>query len=50
MNERSWNVTENKGLVWKTCGRSWNLIENKGTYECIAGMSLKTNELQVAWA
>jgi hypothetical protein len=49
MNERCWNVVENKGPLWKTCDPSWNLIENKGTYKCIAGMSLKTNELHVTW-
>jgi hypothetical protein len=31
LNERSWNVIENKGPLWKTFGRSWNVIENTGT-------------------
>src|SRR5208337_1274734 len=30
--------TENKGPVWKTCGRSWNLLENKDSYAHRAGM------------
>src|SRR5208337_1338611 len=46
MNERSGNVVENKGTRWKTCRQSGNLIENKGTYETIAGMYLKINDLQ----
>jgi hypothetical protein len=31
LNERSGNVCENKGALWKTWGRSWNFYENKGT-------------------
>jgi hypothetical protein len=31
LNERSWNVLENKGPLWKTCRRSWNVYENKCT-------------------
>ena len=30
LNERSWNVYENKGPLRKTRGQSWNLHENKG--------------------
>ena len=32
------NVYENKGPLWKTCGRSWNVIENKDSYTLEAGM------------
>jgi hypothetical protein len=31
LNERSWNVVENKGSLWKTSERSWNVYENTGT-------------------
>jgi hypothetical protein len=31
MNERSGNVYENKGTLWKTRERSGNVYENKGT-------------------
>jgi hypothetical protein len=31
LTERSLNVYENKGLLWKTWEQSLNVIENKGT-------------------
>ena len=31
MTERSGNIIENKGPLWKTWGRSGNVFENKGT-------------------
>jgi hypothetical protein len=31
LKERTGNVYENKGPLWKTRGRSGNVIENKGT-------------------
>jgi hypothetical protein len=31
LNERSGNVIENKGLLWKTGQQSRNVYENKGT-------------------
>jgi hypothetical protein len=31
MSERSRNVIENKGALWKTWGLSGNVYENKGT-------------------
>jgi hypothetical protein len=31
MTERSLNVYENKGPLWKTRERSWNVYENTGT-------------------
>jgi hypothetical protein len=30
LKERSWNVVENKGPLWKTWERSWNVYENTG--------------------
>jgi hypothetical protein len=30
LKERSWNVVENKGPLWKTRERSWNVYENTG--------------------
>jgi hypothetical protein len=36
-NERTGNVVENKGSLWKTWERSWNFYENKGTYPVKAG-------------
>ena len=30
LTERSGNVIENKGRLWKTLERSWNVYENKG--------------------
>jgi hypothetical protein len=30
-------------------GRSANVIENKGTYKFMAGMLLKTKEVDVMW-
>jgi hypothetical protein len=41
MKERSLNVAENKGSVWKTPERSWNVDENKGSYPTEGGMLLK---------
>jgi len=32
INERSGNVAENKGALWKKRRQSWNVYENKGTY------------------
>ena len=49
LRERSGNVYENKGSVWKTCERSGNVIENKGTYACYGSILLKTNDLACAW-
>jgi hypothetical protein len=38
VNERTGNVIENKGMLWKTPERSWNVYENKedrsGIWEC----------------
>jgi hypothetical protein len=31
LNERSWNVVENKGRLWKTGQQSWNVYEKTGT-------------------
>jgi hypothetical protein len=31
MKERSLNVYENKGQLWKTREQSWNVVENKGS-------------------
>jgi hypothetical protein len=31
LKERSLNVYENKGALWKTRERSWNVYENKAT-------------------
>ena len=42
MNERSWNVYENKGSFFHKRGQSGNAIENKGSYGLRAGMLLKT--------
>jgi hypothetical protein len=38
LNERSGNVIENKGAMWKTGERSGNVVENKGTYGLYPGM------------
>jgi hypothetical protein len=45
LKERSLNVAENKGPVWKTWERSWNVDENKGSYAFAQGMYLKTGRL-----
>ncbi len=45
VNERSWNVYENKGPVFHGSGQSWNVVENKGSYVLIAGISLKTKHV-----
>jgi hypothetical protein len=45
LSERTGNVYENKGPLWKTSERSGNVIENKGTYEYSRGMLLKKKEL-----
>jgi hypothetical protein len=45
MKERSLNVLENKGPLWKTPERSLNVAENKGSYPFMPGMSLKTGRL-----
>jgi hypothetical protein len=42
LTERSLNVIENKGPLWKTWGRSLNVYENKYTYPFNPGMLLKT--------
>jgi hypothetical protein len=42
MRERSLNVYENKGALWKTPERSFNVIGNKGIYPTEAGMLLKS--------
>jgi hypothetical protein len=47
MNERTGNVYENKGSLWKTRERSWNVCENKGTYPLMAGMLLKIKGFNV---
>jgi hypothetical protein len=31
LNDRSWNLIENKGSLWKAGRRSWNVYENTGT-------------------
>jgi hypothetical protein len=41
LNERTGNVVENKGPLWKTWGRSWNVYENTGAYLFNPGMLLK---------
>jgi hypothetical protein len=48
LNERSLNVYENKGPLWKTRERSWNVYENKGCYPLMAGMLLKT-QVVIRW-
>src|SRR5208337_4800593 len=45
LNDRSWNVIENKGSLWKTLGRSRNVYENTGTYPVEAGMLEKIKGL-----
>jgi hypothetical protein len=45
MRERSLNVDENKGPLWKTPERSWNPYENKGGYALKPGIYLKTGML-----
>jgi hypothetical protein len=45
MTERSLNIYENKGPLWKTPERSLNVYENKATYPPNAGMLLKINDL-----
>ena len=45
LKERSGNVYENKGPLWKTCPESRNVIENKGTYRLNPGMLLKIQDL-----
>jgi hypothetical protein len=47
--ERSGNVYENKGPVWKKWERSGNVAENKGTYRFKAGMYLKTQQLMLSY-
>jgi hypothetical protein len=47
LKERSWNVVENKGPLWKTWERSWNVYENKGAYPIKSGMSKKRKELSL---
>jgi hypothetical protein len=47
LNERTGNLYENKGPLWKTQERNGNLAENKGTYGPYPGILLKTNDL--AW-
>jgi hypothetical protein len=41
LNERTGNVYENKGSLWKTQERSGNVYENKVAYSLTAYMSLK---------
>jgi hypothetical protein len=31
LNERTGNVVENKGALWKTRERSWNVVDNKSS-------------------
>jgi hypothetical protein len=45
MKERSLNVYENKGPLWKKWERSLNVYENKGSYTHRGSMSLKINNL-----
>jgi hypothetical protein len=45
LKERSLNVYENKGSLWKTWERSWNVVENKRTYGAMQGILLKTKAL-----
>jgi hypothetical protein len=45
LRERSGNVIENKGRLWKTQGLSGNVIENKWSYALKAGMLLKRKEV-----
>ena len=48
LTERSGNVHENKGLLWKALERSWYVYENKCTYWFKAGMLLKIDDLHFA--
>jgi hypothetical protein len=41
LNERSGNVLENKGLLWKSPGGPGNVLEKTGIYALKAGMLLK---------
>ena len=41
--ERTGNVYENKGGLWKKLERTGNVIENKGSYAMNPGMLLITN-------
>ncbi len=50
LNERCWNVYENKGRLWKTRIRNRNVIENKGTYLLNPGMLLKAHDLVLLMA
>jgi hypothetical protein len=50
LKERSRNVYENKGTLWKTPGPSRNVIENKGTYSYFKCIVLKATALQNAIA
>jgi len=45
MTERSGNVIENKGPLWKTSKRTGNVYENTGTYHDNQAMLLKENIL-----
>jgi hypothetical protein len=42
MNERSGNVYENKGALWKNCERSWNVYEisRRCTKQCSQAFTL----------
>jgi hypothetical protein len=45
MNERSWNVYENKGSVFNSLMESGNVVENKDSYALKAGILLKTQHV-----
>jgi hypothetical protein len=46
LNERSGNVYENKGTLWRRRDRSGNVFENKYTYPLNPGMFLKRKDVK----
>jgi hypothetical protein len=48
VNEQSRNVYENKGPGFHRPRQSGNVTENKDSYELLAGMLLKVNDLDLA--
>jgi hypothetical protein len=44
LKERSWNVVENKGPLWKTWERNWNVYENTGL---VAGKSARAGKCEL---
>jgi hypothetical protein len=45
--ERTGNVYENKGALWKNWERTGNIVENKGSYVSISGILLKVKSLSL---